>query len=79
MSLLDDLQAKADLNGDGKLSVEDLENLKDGVNNEELEKLKGLADQNGDGKIDFEDAKSFNFDNVVDVVKDKLSGIFGGK
>ena len=67
MSLLDDLQAKADLNGDGKLSVED------------LEKLKGLADQNGDGKIDFEDAKSFNFDNVVDVVKDKLSGIFGGK
>jgi len=79
MSLLDDLQAKADLNGDGKLSVEDLENLKDGVNNEELEKLKGLADQNGDGKIDFEDAKSFNFDNVVDIVKDKLGGIFGGK
>ena len=40
MSLVDDLKAKADLNGDGKLSLEDLEGLKDGANNEQIEKLK---------------------------------------
>lgn len=79
MSLVDDLQAKADVNGDGKLSVEDLEALKDGVNNEQLDQLKSLADQNGDGKIDLEDAKNFDFNGVVDAVKDKLGGLFGGK
>lgn len=42
MSLLDDLKAKADLNGDGKLDAADLESLKDGANNEQIEKLKGL-------------------------------------
>jgi len=79
MSLVDDLQAKADVNGDGKLSVEDLEALKDGANNEQLDQLKSLADQNGDGKIDLEDAKNFDFNNVIDAVKDKLGGLFGGK
>ena len=79
MSLLDDLQAKADLNGDGKLSTEDLESLKDGLNNEELEKLKDLADHNNDGKIDIEDIKGIDMGAVVDAVKDKLGGMFGGK
>ncbi len=45
MSLLDDLKEKADLNGDGKLGPEDLESLKDGVNNEQIEKLKEFADK----------------------------------
>ncbi len=78
MNLLDDLKAKADLNGDGKLSVEDLESLKDGVNNDQLDQLKQFADQNGDGKLDFEDVKNFDFGKVVDNVKDKLGGLFGG-
>ena len=73
MSLLDDLKAKADVNGDGKLSIEDLEKLKDGVNNDQLDELKKVADQNGDGKLDLEDVKSFNFDSV----KEKLGGLFG--
>ena len=49
MGLLDDLKAKADLNGDGKLSAEDLEQLKGTINGEQLDKLKQLADQNDDG------------------------------
>lgn len=79
MSLLDDLKKKADLNGDGKLSIEDLESLKDGANNEQLDQLKQLADQNGDGKLDLEDVKSFDFGKIVDNVKDQLGGLFGGK
>lgn len=79
MSLLDDIKAKADLNGDGKIGPEDLESLKDGTNNEQLDKLKEMADQNGDHKLDFEDVKNFDFGNVVDSVKNSLGGLFGGK
>ncbi len=79
MSLLDDLKAKADLNGDGKLGPEDLESLKDGANNEQIEKLKEFADQNGDGKLNLEDAKNIDLGNLANTVKEHLGGLFGGK
>jgi hypothetical protein len=79
MSLLDDIKAKADLNGDGKVSVEDLEALKDGVNNDKLEQLKKIADQNGDDKIDVEDIKNINLDDIVAKAKDTFGNLFGGK
>lgn len=79
MSLLDDIKAKADLNGDGKIGAEDLESLKNGTNNEQLDKLKELADRNSDGKIDFEDAKNFDLGKAVEDVKNSLGGLFGGK
>ena len=79
MSLVDDLKAKADLNGDGKLGPEDLESLKDGANNEQIEKLKEFADQNGDGKVDMEDIKSVDLGNIATTVKEHLGGLFGGK
>ena len=79
MSLADDLKAKADLNGDGKLSAEDLESLKDGANNEQIEKIKEFADQNGDGKVDLEDVKNIDLGNLANTVKEHLGGLFGGK
>lgn len=79
MSLLDDIKAKADLNGDGKVSVEDLEALKDGVNNDKVEQLKKIADQNGDDKIDVEDIKNINLDDIVAKAKDTFGNLFGGK
>ena len=79
MSLLDDLKAKADLNGDGKLDAADLESLKDGANNEQLEKLKEAADQNGAGKLDLEDVKNIDLGNLANTVKEHLGGLFGGK
>lgn len=79
MSLLDDIKAKADLNGDGKIGTEDLESLKDGANNGQLDKLKEFADRNGDGKIDFEDVKNFDLGKAVEDVKNGLGGIVGGK
>ena len=79
MSLLDDIKAKADLNGDGKIGLEDLESLKDGANNEQLDKLKEIADQNGDHKLDLEDVKSFDFGKAVEDAKNALGGLFGGK
>lgn len=79
MSLLDDLKSKSDLNGDGNLSINDLESLKDGANNEQLEKLKELADQNGDGTINFDDIKNFDFGNIVDDLKGMASSFFDKK
>lgn len=83
MSLLDDLKTKADLNKDGKLSIEDLESLKDGTNNAQLDQLIQLADQNDDGTLGLDDIKNFDFNKVLDNLKDgltdKLGGIFSGK
>lgn len=79
MSLLDDIKAKADTNGDGRLSVEDLESLKDGSNNEQIDKLEQVADQNGDGKIGLDDISNFDFGETLNQVKDAFGGMFGGK
>lgn len=79
MSLLDDLQAKADLNGDGKLSMDDLANAKDKLTPEQWEKLQEIGDRNGDGKVDMADLKEFNLGDVVNDIKDSLGGFFGDK
>lgn len=77
MGLLDDLKAKADLNGDGKLGAEDFEQLKGTINGEQLDKLKQLADQNDDGRLSLDDIKGIDLGNIVNDVKDKLGGLFG--
>lgn len=78
MSLLDDLQAKADSNGDGKVSSADLDDLKQKYAEQlgKLDELKAKADTSGDGKLDLADAKGA-FENLGDTIgglKDKLFG-----
>ena len=67
MGMLDSLKQKVtdigDKNGDGRLSKDDLEKLKDGTNDDHIEKLKARADTNEDGKVDMSDLGS---------LKDKL-------
>ena len=74
MSLFDDIKAKADINGDGKITAADLEGLKDGVNNGTLDQLKAKAGGNGDGKLDLADLKDAGSDIGVTLgsLKDKL-------
>lgn len=79
MGLIDDIKAKADQNGDGKLSADDLESLKNGANNGQLDKLKDLADQNDDGKLGVDDIKGFDFGKTISDAKDSLGGLFGKK
>ena len=79
MSLVDDLKAKADRNGDGKISKEDLEGMKNGENDSHIDKLKDLADRNGDGKIGLDDAKNIDLGSLAGDAKSKLGGMFGGK
>lgn len=64
MGLLEDLQAKADLNGDGKLAPEDLTSLGEqyGLDTQTIEDLKSKVDPNGDGSLD------------VNEIKDSLAG-----
>lgn len=79
MSLLDDLQAKADLNGDGKLSMDDLASAKDKLTPEQWDKLQEIGDRNGDGKVDMADLKELNLGDVVNDIKDNLGSFFGDK
>ena len=74
MSLFDDIKAKADTNGDGKITAADLEGLKDGVNNDTLDQLKAKADSNGDGRLDLADLKDAGSDigGTLGSLKDKL-------
>lgn len=74
MGLLEDLKAKADANGDGKLTQDDLQGLKDmyAENEHRITELQAKADANGDGKVDLSDAQGV-FDGIVDNVK----GMFG--
>lgn len=69
MGLLDDLKAKADVNGDGKITKEDLEALKSGDNADMVDKLKGLADQNDDGKLNLDDVKNFDLGDTISDAK----------
>lgn len=69
MSLIDDLKAKADANGDGKLSKDDLESLKNEDNGSTIDQLKAVADQNNDGKINFDDVKNFDLGSTTDNLK----------
>lgn len=69
MSLFDDIKTKADHNGDGKLTQEDLESFRGHLPDDKLNQLKDIADQNDDGKIDFTDVRDFNFDATLEDLK----------
>ena len=74
MDFIKILQQKADANGDGKITKEDLEQVKDTLSkhNDTLQKLKDKADANGDGKVDLGEAKKSL--NDISNLKDKLFG-----
>lgn len=74
MSLLDDIKAKIDTNGDGKISADDLEALKGDGNEGVIDKLKNSADQNADGKLSFDDIKEFDLGGVINDLKGKFFG-----
>lgn len=76
MSVFDDIKAKADQNGDGKLSAADLDELKGQLPTDKLEQLKQLADQNDDGKISLDDVKSIDFGDMMNNAKNSLGGLF---
>ncbi len=81
MGLLEDLQSKADANGDGKITKEDLESLASNHDDikDQIEQLKSLADQNEDGKLSVDDAKNIDFGNLLSDAKDALGGLFDKK
>jgi Ca2+-binding EF-hand superfamily protein len=79
MSIFDDLKAKADANGDGKIDFSDVQGLKDQLPADQFEKLQGMADSNGDGKINLDDLKSVDMDAAADSLKDSWGGLFGKK
>lgn len=78
MNLFDDLKAKADANGDGKITAADLDGLKQEYQDQlaKLDGLKDKADTSGDGKVSFDDAKSAFGDlgDKLGGLKDKLFG-----
>lgn len=73
--MLDDIKAKAD--EAGKVSMDQLNELKDKLPAEKFEELQKLADRNDDGKIDLGDLNSFDFGSLVDDAKKTLGGLFG--
>lgn len=54
-SIKDKAKDLADQNDDGRLSKEDLEQLRDGTNDEHIDRLKAKADANEDGKVNMSD------------------------
>lgn len=76
--LLEDAKARADVNGDGKLTVQDLEALRDqhGLDSKLVDDLKAKADASGDGKLGFDDIKAgaANLGEAMNNFKDKFFG-----
>lgn len=83
MGIFEDLKAKADANGDGKLSIEDVKAAFPDAGEDFLNTLKEKADQNDDGKLNLEDLKSIDFkaigDQIGDTVSDLKNKLFGKK
>lgn len=79
MALFDELKAKADANGDGKVDASDIEALKTtyGDEVEKLDELKAMADANSDGKVDMADIQSLQ-KNPAGLLS-RLMGMFGSK
>ncbi len=77
-SVIAEAQARADANGDGKLSVEDIQSLANehGLDAGLVDKLKQHADANGDGKLDPADIGDAlkNPGSLIDSLKDMFSG-----
>lgn len=76
MNIIDTIKSKMDANGDGKISVEDLEALKDSANKSVIDNLKKKADANKDGKLDLKDLESLPVNKWL---KDLKGSIFGKK
>lgn len=71
MGLLEDAKARADANGDGKLTADDLKALGEQFkNNDTLKQLQAKADANNDGKVDLSDAKDL-LGNIGNLFKKK--------
>ena len=75
MSLLDDIKAKAD--EAGKVSMDQLQELKDKLPEEKLQQLQDMADRNDDGKVSVDDLQNFDFRKLFDDAKNALGGLFG--
>lgn len=79
---MDDLMKKfqglADKNGDGKIDLNDLNELKDTAP-DFFKQLSEKADTNGDGKVTIEDIKGLNPMEMLGGLGDKLGGMFGKK
>lgn len=75
MSLLDDIKAKADANGDGAINMDDLNAMKDQFSPEQFDQLKEKLLGN-DGKLSLDDLKNFNLGDTFNSVKDSLGGFF---
>ncbi len=78
--MLADAQAKADTNGDGKLTMDDVDALakRHGIDPKMVDDLKTKGDVNGDGKVDLEDLKA-GFGNAGTMFEDAKSKLFGNK
>lgn len=76
--IIKQLQSIADRNGDGKIDLADLNEIKDQAP-QVFEQLKGKADINGDGKISMDDVQGVDFGDMLGNAKDMLGGIFGKK
>jgi hypothetical protein len=79
MGLLEDLQTKADVNGDGSLSPEDLTSIgeQNGLDAQALEDLKSKLDPNGDGAFNLQDIQDSLGGNLPDL-GNVTEGGFGG-
>lgn len=77
-NILAEAQARADANGDGKLSIEDLSALKEeyGLDASFLDNLKTKIDANVDGKIDLADLQG-GLGNIGGVIDDFKNQFFG--
>lgn len=73
MALFDELKKRADVNGDSKITKEDLDAVKSPENKDKIEKLKTMADSNKDGKVDLSDAKGLDLGQIANGVKGMFS------
>lgn len=76
MSIFDDIKAKADANGDGKVSLDDLSSLKESIGDEQFAKLKDTADRNGDGKLSLKDLNNLNVGDTLNDLKDQAGDLW---
>jgi hypothetical protein len=85
VSILDDIKAKADANGDGKVNLDDLESLRNDQNSEAIDSLKERA-TGSDGKLDLGDLGNLNLENLkgaagdaFEAAKGSFGDLFGKK
>jgi Ca2+-binding EF-hand superfamily protein len=69
MALFDDLKKRADVNGDGKITKDDLTALNTPENKSKIDELRKSADRNGDGKLNMSDVKNIDFKQAAQDIK----------